>query len=46
MQTDELFKRLIDAFIAKDVAAVMDLFDDDADSRQRHVSALQTRHHR
>jgi ketosteroid isomerase-like protein len=30
MQTDELFKRLIDAFIAKDIDTVMSLFADDA----------------
>ncbi len=30
MQTDELFKRLIDAFMAKDITAVMNLFADDA----------------
>ena len=30
MQTDELFKRLIDAFMAKDIDAVMALFADDA----------------
>ncbi|MGA2793396.1 MAG: nuclear transport factor 2 family protein [Roseiarcus sp.] len=30
MQTDDLFNRLIDAFVAKDIDAVMGLFADDA----------------
>src|SRR5450755_2006719 len=30
MQTDELFKRLIDAFMAKDIDLVMSLFAEDA----------------